>query len=59
MERCGVDISTTAALFDAAAYGGVELNDNAREKVLADYTAAYQALIELKKKQRKIFRTKS
>lgn len=59
MERCGVDISTTAALFDAAAYGGVELNENAREKVLADYTAAYQALLELKKKQRKIFRTKS
>ena len=58
MERCGVDISATAALFDAAAYGGAELNEAAREKVLADYSAAYAALIENKKKQRKLFKRK-
>ena len=59
MERCGVDISETAALFDAAAYGGAELNEAARDKVLADYSAAYAALIENRRKQKKLFKRKT
>jgi hypothetical protein len=49
----GADIGTLRELFNSSVYGGEELDDNDRTKAMEDYTAAYDALRDSRKKSRK------
>ena len=53
----GADISATRELFGKSAYGGLPMTEADRDKAMADYLAAYEALKESKKKKRKLKRS--
>lgn len=50
----GADISAARELFSKSAYGGIPMTEADRDKAMADYLAAYEALRESKKKKRKL-----
>ncbi|MGN0576238.1 MAG: transglutaminase family protein [Ruminococcus sp.] len=54
-EKCGVNIESTAELFDRTVYGGTALSETEMEAALNDYIAVYRAIQESEK--RKIKRT--
>lgn len=53
MKYSGADITGAAELFDAAAYGGDELSDKDRDKLIAVYITAYDAYRKAKKEKRR------
>lgn len=52
----GADIAETAVMFDSAVYGEAVLGEQEKEKALAEYSSAYEALREAKKKRKKRIR---
>ena len=53
MRRSGADISVSAELFDRLVYGGGNMTEEDRQKIMEEYNAAYLALKETKKKKRR------
>lgn len=49
----GADISALSELFDKSVYGEIVLTEKDKEKILEDYTNAYIALREKKRKKKK------
>ena len=52
-DASGADISAAAVLFDRAVYGGEELSEAEGQRITEEYTKAWEALREAKKKARK------
>ena len=48
----GADISFTAEKFDAVAYGSEAISEEDKEKILAEYSGAYEAFMLTKKDRR-------
>lgn len=55
----GADITEAAELFDAAAYGGDELSENDRDKLIDIYIRAYDAYRTARKRNRRLFAGKT
>ena len=53
-ETSGADISAVKELFSKSEYGGIPLSEADRDKAMADYLSAYEALKESKRKNRRI-----
>ncbi|SEK58533.1 Transglutaminase-like enzyme, putative cysteine protease [Ruminococcus sp. YRD2003] len=53
-ETSGADISAVKELFSKSAYGSIPMSEADRDKAMADYLAAYEALKESKRKKRRI-----
>ena len=49
----GADISETVLMFEKSEYGGEKLDENCRQKSMEEYIAAYVALKETKKENRR------
>ena len=48
----GADISFIAEKFDAVAYGSEAISEEDKEKILAEYSGAYEAFMLTKKDRR-------
>ena len=55
----GADITEAAELFDAAAYGGEELSESERDRLIDIYIRAYEAFRTARKRNRRLFAGRS